>query len=314
MLVLDTAEYDVRDRVDAVRDTFTAVSVPTDVSLVGTPGQIWARMEFWSLGSSSLFSHASTSFRLRRSRRHLALEGPPLVSLSLQTCGSGRFEQLDRRLLRSGGKLLLCDLSAPYDYGWDGDGGSCAFKVSHELLGLGPAQIRAATLRLEASPLYALARAHLAHLYRYRAELEDEGSGRVLGRSTLELLRALVGSAAGVPPPQCGSAAELRDRAVVYIDVHRANPALTPAAVAAAHNVSLRQLYKAFAQAHLSVEGTIVDLRLEAAHRELARPASVSPIVSTVARRCGFVNASHFARRFRQRYGLTPRQWQRQQA
>jgi AraC-like DNA-binding protein len=35
----------------------------------------------------------------------------------------------------------------------------------------------------------------------------------------------------------------------------------------------------------------------------------VLPIAAT-ARACGFADASHFARRFRGAYGLSPREWQ----
>ena len=78
--------------------------------------------------------------------------------------------------------------------------------------------------------------------------------------------------------------------------------------MAAAQHVSLRQLHKAFARGDLSVEQTIIEFRLEAARRALASSACS---IGVVARRCGFVNLSHFSRRFRARYGMTPRAFQR---
>jgi AraC-like DNA-binding protein len=283
-----------------------------------TPDRTWARMEFWDLGgpggagAPSLFTSASSSVQLARSRRHLTMEGPALVALAVQTEATARFEQFGQEYLVQPGELMLNDLTGAYCYGWPGDGGSSAFQVPHELLDLPVPVTRAAAPRLAASPLYELTRNHLAYLHRHRGDLEHDPAARALGQATLELVRALIVSASGVAATPPDTATELRERVITYIDRHRSNPALTPAAIAAAHHVSVRQLYKVFALAHLSVEQTIVGLRLEAAHRELARPGPPWLTVSEVARRCGFTNLSHFGRRFRQRYGLSPGQWQRQ--
>jgi AraC-like DNA-binding protein len=310
VILLDTAEVAPRDRDEVIRTAMLSVSVPTEVTLTDSPDETWARMDFWDFGDTNLFASSSSSFRLARSRRHLAMEGVPLVALAVQTAATAGFEQCGQEYTVRPGELMINDLTAAYDYGWDGDGGSCAFQVSHEQLGLPVDVTRAAARRLPASPLYDLTRTHLAYLYRHRDELEGGPAGRHLGRATLELTRALIVSASGATTVPYDSTAELREGAIAYIDLHRSNPALTPAAIAAAQHVSVRQLYKAFARAGLSVEQTIVGLRLEAARRELARPANASLTVDAIARRCGFSNLSHFSRRFRQRYGVTPKQWQ----
>jgi AraC-like DNA-binding protein len=54
----------------------------------------------------------------------------------------------------------------------------------------------------------------------------------------------------------------------------------------------------------------IIRARLEQARRQLAT-GTLLP-VGTVARRCGFTNVTHFARRFRDTYGIPPGEWQRQ--
>lgn len=313
MILLDAAQVPPQDRDELIRAALLSVSVPTEVALPSAPDATWARMEFSDLGGPSLFTSASSSFRLARSRRHVTMEGPALVALAVQTAATAGFGQLGQEHLIGPGELMLNDLTAAYRYGWTGDGGSCAFQVPHELLGLPVPVTRAAAARLAASPLYDLTRTHLAYLHRHRDGLEHDPAARALGRATLELVRALILSASGATTAPSDTAAELRERAIAYIDLHLSNPALTPAAVAAAHHVSVRQLYKVFALANLSVEQTIIGLRLEAARRELARPGHPSLTVSEAARRCGFANLSHFARRFRQRYGISPREWQRQQ-
>lgn len=69
--------------------------------------------------------------------------------------------------------------------------------------------------------------------------------------------------------------------------------------------VSLRQLERLFAS-HLgqSLGEAYVNLRLDRA-RKLLRESSLS--VMEVALACGFVSASHFARRYKKRFGTAPR-------
>jgi transcriptional regulator GlxA family with amidase domain len=54
----------------------------------------------------------------------------------------------------------------------------------------------------------------------------------------------------------------------------------------------------------------IIRARLERARRPLAAGPLLP--VATVASRCGFTNATHFTRRFRDAYGIPPSEWQRQ--
>jgi AraC-like DNA-binding protein len=65
------------------------------------------------------------------------------------------------------------------------------------------------------------------------------------------------------------------------------------------------------ARAGLSLEQDIIGRRLEAARAELARPASRHRSIGVVARRWGFADPTHFGRRFRSAYGMTPGDWRR---
>ncbi len=100
MILLDTAGVEPRHRGEVVRAALLSVSVPTEVPLADashSPETTWARMEFWDFGDTNLFASASSSFRLARSRRHLAIQGPPLVALAVQTAATARFEQCGRQ-------------------------------------------------------------------------------------------------------------------------------------------------------------------------------------------------------------------------
>ncbi|MFJ4946947.1 helix-turn-helix domain-containing protein [Streptomyces sp. NPDC088760] len=102
---------------------------------------------------------------------------------------------------------------------------------------------------------------------------------------------------------------ELLRRVRAYVDARLWDRTLTPATVAAAQHISVRYLHKLFEGQGSTIGRWIQQRRLEEARRELAGPGSADLTVSAVARRWGFVNATHFSRSFRAAYGMSPRDW-----
>ena len=96
-----------------------------------------------------------------------------------------------------------------------------------------------------------------------------------------------------------------------FIDSHLGDPELTPAAVAAAHHISLRYLHKLFEPERHGVAGLIRQQRLERCRHDLLDPAQVDRPVAGIAARWGFSSAAHFSRVFREAYGLPPAAFRR---
>ncbi|MFQ6327482.1 helix-turn-helix domain-containing protein [Nocardia sp. CWNU-33] len=63
--------------------------------------------------------------------------------------------------------------------------------------------------------------------------------------------------------------------------------------------------------AEYSLEQWIISQRLDQVPAELARADSRHRSIAMVARRWGFRDPSHFARRFRAAFGMSPREWRR---
>ncbi|MEU1622891.1 helix-turn-helix domain-containing protein [Streptomyces sp. NPDC005722] len=91
-----------------------------------------------------------------------------------------------------------------------------------------------------------------------------------------------------------------------FIEQHLADPGLTPATVAAAHNISTRQLHRLFQAQNMAVAGWIRRRRLENCRRDLADPRYGQHTVQVVAARWGFTDKAHFSRLFRATYGMPP--------
>ncbi|SOE01517.1 helix-turn-helix domain-containing protein [Blastococcus haudaquaticus] len=311
MLLLDTAAVPRAERVDAFRAAMGEASVPCRIDHEDPSGGVRARMHLWEFGSANLFTADSTGFRLLRTSRHLRMEATPVVALAFQASGVGRFSQFDAESAVRDDSLMLSDLTGPYAFSWGGWGGSRAFQIPYEHLALPVDVVRRAGPRLRASPLHGLVRAHLQRLADRAEQLSLDPGAASLGRATTELVRALLVSAAGdvAIRPQV-RAETLVSRVLVYAQQHLAEPDLTPERIARAHNVSVRLLYRSCAEAGLSLEQWIIGRRLEEARALLAAPAGRQRAIASVAQACGFSDPSHFARRFRAAFGLSPRDWQ----
>lgn len=92
-----------------------------------------------------------------------------------------------------------------------------------------------------------------------------------------------------------------------YIDRHLDAAHLNGATVAAALGCSRATLYRAFAEQNLRVAEYIRELRLQTLARLLQHPASHQQPIAQLAWRCGLHEATNISRLFRQRFGMTPR-------
>src|SRR5207247_2046030 len=87
------------------------------------------------------------------------------------------------------------------------------------------------------------------------------------------------------------------------------DPELSPAAIAAAHHISRRLLYKLFQEQGETVASWIRARRLERCQQDLLDPAQAARPVAAVALRWGFRSSIHFTRLFRAAYGLPPHEY-----
>lgn len=208
------------------------------------------------------------------------------------------------------GHLNLIDATSESDYCWTGLNARRVYLLDYALLGLPVDLVRAAVGQLSASPLYDLARSHLSSIRPDHEELRTSLGGVALASSSVELVRALVATAA-VPGTAIGAQGHdvLRTSIIDYIERHLPETDLSVQRIARAHHISVRHLYAVWSVNPVPLREWIIRARLERARRELAS-AAVLP-VAAVASRCGFAKVTHFARRFRDAYGMPASEWQR---
>jgi AraC-like DNA-binding protein len=81
---------------------------------------------------------------------------------------------------------------------------------------------------------------------------------------------------------------------------------LTPMTIAAEHGICTRSVHYVFARARTTFVEQLMEVRLGRARAMLGDVHLFDLPVAEVAARCGFADPSHFARRFRRRFGQSP--------
>jgi AraC-like DNA-binding protein len=234
----------------------------------------------------------------------------PTVALSLRVGPGGVIEQGGTELATRAGELSLVELTRPYrsriPLGTDG----WTVKIPVADLSLLDGTIGRARAGIASSPVHPVFAQHLRTLGHQSDRLGDPRTTELLGTATIALARALIASVTGDDQHAREAMADtLLLRIQSYVRAHLTDPGLSPGLIAAAHAVSVRQLYAVFARAGLSLEQWIIGLRLEGARAELTRAEGRQRTIAAVARRWCFSDPSHFTHRFHEAYGLTPRAW-----
>lgn len=185
--------------------------------------------------------------------------------------------------------------------------------LTADQLGIPVDELRRSIAALDRSPLRSLVTDHVLAVARSEIDTLPVGARWSVGTATVELIRAMLLGAVH-PEDRIGtvmSADPLRACIKQYIRQHLRDPALTPATIAEAHSISLRHLYNVWSDEQATLSRWIVQQRLAAVRDSLADPRLAHRSIATIARGWCFPNPTHVARRFREEYGLTPREWRR---
>ncbi|MEW2396195.1 helix-turn-helix domain-containing protein [Streptomyces sp. NPDC046862] len=185
------------------------------------------------------------------------------------------------------------------------------FLVPREALGLQELDVH----RVMAAPVGRSSRLG-ALLSPFLSELADTVTssrpsvGEMLAWNAVNLLATLATDqlgrdGAGTPVAVSPMLARIR----TFIDLHLADPDLSPDRIAGAHHISVRYLHKLFQDEGTTVGRWIQRRRLEECRRDLMHRVRGRQTIAAVAGRWGFLSATHFSRVFRAAYGMSPSEW-----
>ncbi|MCM6771987.1 helix-turn-helix domain-containing protein [Nocardia sp. CDC159] len=312
VVVVDTDLVDPNDRAAAVAEAVLSTTAPAHFELGPADGGIYARVDAAEFGSVSLVRGQMSGWRLVRTAGQVRRSPCATVAVNLQLAAPIRVARRATQWTIRPGELYPVDLDAPFDLDWTGGGSAAALYVPVERLELPPPTVEKALARqARQSPLHSLVANHIRSMSSIADSLSDDHGATDLGNACVDLIRALFTSLADDAPAD-GTAVPgelLRERIRDYIRDHLTDADLGPATVARAHHISVRYLYKLWEPTGSGFEQWIIDQRLEFARNQLTDPGLRHRSIAAIALGSGFRDPSHFTRRFRTAYGMTPRDW-----
>lgn len=132
-----------------------------------------------------------------------------------------------------------------------------------------------------------------------------------LSESIHILFRELVSGDVDDPP---GTGVDQYKAMKAFAEANLEDPSLSVEALADEMGLSVRSLYRAFAQHGDTPSSWLWRLRLETARERLASPRWRAMSITAIAYSVGFNDSAHFSRSFRKTFGISPRESRRLQS
>jgi AraC-like DNA-binding protein len=265
------------------------------------------RIDFADSGEVHVSRVRGSPQRVTRTAALARTDGLDFAFLNLQMAGTCMAEQDGRRSVLTAGSLALFDSARPYTLTFERPFEKWVVHMPRSWLGFGCPSDREVTCRAltAAGPLERLAIDGVRGL--------GHSSGQLAGAAISEIARAalrMAVTALTLPNPALtrtpGMATHTFSRAQALIEDHACDPTFDGRALADKIGCSLRLLQMAFEQQGQTVAASIWRRRLDAAAAILVNARWDHLNMAQVASACGFGTASHFAGRFRHRFGRSP--------
>lgn len=300
-----------KDRFRRWREVCEDRAVPIEqISLV--EAQFDATIDGASMGGIDFTKFALKNLRSSTTSKTLRHENhkPDHLFMSMVLTGTVKAEQNDRSSTDGAGDFAIRDTNTPWTVEHDGYSEVLSIAIPRARIenALGPARLFASLTVEGHQPVAALARSFLMDLLAQGDRMSPEVAERMVGVG-MDLVVASLAEriAREVPRPVHGSLVVQRAKAYVEANLH--DQALDPPQLACVVGVSLRRLQELFHERGRHISDWIWERRLAAAAQRLADPGYLHMQLGSLAYGCGFASPSHFSRRFKERYGLSPRDY-----
>ncbi|MDR2987305.1 MAG: helix-turn-helix domain-containing protein [Nocardiopsaceae bacterium] len=313
-ILIRTSEIPPAERYDAWRGIVCDTLGPLDFR-ADPEVPLWGEIGAGSLGPVSVGSIlTSTPHSVHRTPGLIRRGSSELYRVVIAISGGLRLAQDDKTAHLMPGEFAIYDFAKPYELVYDSAVRLAVFGLPRNLLAL-PADTAAAMTAVPITAEVTAAGLAAPFLTRVAAEVESfqPASAARLCSVLMDLVTTAVAERAGA---EGSMQPDSRERTLVlavhaFIERHLGDAELTPAAIASAHHVSLRQLHRLFETQQTTVAAWIRHRRLERCRRDLADPCLAAMPVSSVSGRWGLPDAAHFSRLFRSAYGVAPAEYRR---
>jgi AraC-like DNA-binding protein len=310
-LVFDSNALPERDRYEVWREEFMRGGGWTfDVERRGT-SPFDVRVYGRTMGNAALMAQQASPCAVSYGSREIARLERPWLFLVLTLAGSFVDRHASGMMRVRAGDLVLHDLTQPF---------VCESVSSrHYTLGLrlSPDEIQECL----SSPLPAILKfdrnngnvALLANYLRSLARLDAATAaeyGNVYAEHVRDLLRIVLQGNGEAPDGEGrqGHTAALLSALQDHVQRHLTDSSLDPASAATRFGISVRRLHQLFEETGQTFSDFLWERRLDACYKALMDPAQDWRSITEIAIAHGFNSLSHFCRRFKAAYGVSPRQ------
>jgi AraC-like DNA-binding protein len=281
------------------------VSVPADA------GAFSGSIARTSLSDITVAHVSSGAQVVHHSKAHVARTRRSMFFLELQLEGESINRQGGREAHLQPGDFLLLDSTRQYEISFPCASRALVFGVPdvHMRRHLAHAEGLVAIQMKAANGACSLLSQFLSHLWSECSHCIDEPRASRLGTAVLNLLAAAYADVQGTRAERTSLAQQHRVRILNYIEEHLCDEALSPTGIASTCNITARYLHHLFSDGDETVMRYILRRRLDLCARALASPLQRDRTITEIAFEHGFNSVTHFGRAFRDKYGVTPREY-----
>ncbi|KVE35171.1 helix-turn-helix domain-containing protein [Burkholderia sp. TSV86] len=274
-----------------------------------------AQLRQYEVGSMRVFRISAPAHRIVRPAGALHDHGSDYFKLLLQLSGASEIEQHGKLVRLCEGDWSLYDPRMPY----------CLSNLTHveqlviqiprkQLSGVAPTGLHTSNVHeFELKGLFSLLSSFLVSLSEQLPALPGT-TGIALSETILGLLVSALAAQRDAHGAHVTLPAVLRMRVKQYIHGHLADADLSIERIARELRCSKRYLHRIFEEEGVTIDRYIWSSRLERCREMLAATRTAKPAILEIALSWGFSSGAHFCRSFKQRYGMTPREFVRQRA
>jgi AraC-like DNA-binding protein len=291
---------------DIVCDTFVGLDCRSDMH-----DGFWGSVSQTMIGPVSATYVDSCAQRVLRTPSRIARASDDFVLVALGTSGVNGVFQDGREAVMSAGQFVIYDTTRPYELRFDDSFSQTILQMPRKLLQqrIGSFDTLTATTFSSDRPLERLAYEFLLGMSRTIDQVDPATATRLLDQALDLVAMAFADRMRERSPEQSFHRSALLYRLKNYILTHLRDPELSMPAAAAGIGISPRYASDLMAGEQTSFRSYVQAQRLERCKRDLSDPAHAARHVSDIAFAWGFNDLAHFSRIFKQRFGVSPREW-----
>jgi AraC family transcriptional activator of tynA and feaB len=309
--IFSTDEVHARDRFEYWHDVACAHIVDHD-SRAENCSTFSASIEVGSVASIDAVIFRNAPMTIKHEAAHIARTPDDEVFLCRQMAGELRLEQGAGGCVLAPGSFTLLDPRLPYTGAFSGNSELLVYKLPRELLEARLGQTR----ELLAQAVHptegdaALLSSYLSMLPKHIGSVSLAAAGQVEGQ-LLDLTALVFSNKLEMRPRTSSSRALVRLNVRAAIEANLSDPDLDGDAVSSRAGISLRYANAVLSDENTSVSRLILERRLERCRAALADPGQSGRQIGEIAFGWGFSDMTHFGRRFKQAYGLLPKDYRK---